>query len=64
MKKMRDEIKETIAGNLVAAKEARLRADWIECWQLLEDAHVLKPALGVASRSGVRFHARDRAESP
>lgn len=41
MKKMSDDIKEIIAGNLAAAKKARLRADWRECWQLLEDAHVL-----------------------
>jgi hypothetical protein len=41
MKKMSDEIKQIIAGNLAAAKEARQRADWSECWQLLEDAHVL-----------------------
>jgi hypothetical protein len=41
MNKMSDEIKEIIDGNLAAAKEARQRADWVECWQLLEDAHVL-----------------------
>jgi len=41
MKKMSDEMKEIIDGNLAAAREARLRADWSECWQLLEDAHVL-----------------------
>lgn len=41
MKKMNDEINEMIAGNLAAAKEARQRADWSACWQLLEDAHVL-----------------------
>ena len=41
MKKMSNDIKEIIAGNLAAAKEARLRADWNECWQLLEDAHIL-----------------------
>jgi len=41
MKKMNDDIKQIIAGNLAAAKEARLRTDWIECWQLLDDAHVL-----------------------
>jgi hypothetical protein len=41
MKKMSNDIKEIISGNLAAAKEARLRADWRACWQLLEDAHVL-----------------------
>lgn len=41
MNKMSDEIKEIIDGKLAAAKEARRRADWVECWQLLEDAHVL-----------------------
>ena len=39
--KMSNEIREIIAGNLAAAKEAQQRADWSECWQLLEDAHVL-----------------------
>jgi hypothetical protein len=38
--RMSNEIKEIIAGNLAAAKEAQQRADWSECWQLLEDAHV------------------------
>ena len=41
MKKMSNDIKEIISGNLAAAKEARLRADWNECWQLLEDARIL-----------------------
>ena len=41
MKKMNDEINEIISGSLAAAKEARQRADWCACWQLLEDAHVL-----------------------
>ncbi len=41
MKKMSDEIKEIIEGTLAAAKEARQRADWSACWQLLEEAHVL-----------------------
>jgi hypothetical protein len=41
MKKMSDEIKEIIAVNLAAAREARQRADWSACWHLLEDAHVL-----------------------
>ena len=41
MKKMSNDFKEIIAGHLAAAKGARLRADWIECWQLLDDAHIL-----------------------
>ena len=41
MRKMSNDIKEVIAGNLAAAKEARLCADWNTCWRLLEDAHVL-----------------------
>lgn len=41
MKRMSKDIKEIVAGNLAVAKEARLRTDWIKCWQLLEDAHVL-----------------------
>ncbi|MTA77440.1 MAG: DUF3703 domain-containing protein [Actinobacteria bacterium] len=38
---MTDEIRDRIDTNLVEAKEARGRGDWVRCWQLLEDAHVL-----------------------
>ena len=54
MKKMNDDITKIIDGNLAAAKKARLRANWSECWQLLEDSHVL-------SQPWVRAHVRVHA---
>lgn len=68
MKKMNDDIRRIIAGNLAAAKTARLRADWSECWQLLEDAHVLsQPWVWAhvrvhASMLVAGWHARDVRE--
>lgn len=41
MTRMTDEIRDRIDTNLIEAKEARGRGDWVRCWQLLEDAHVL-----------------------
>lgn len=41
MTRMTEEIRDRIETNLVEAKESRGRGDWVRCWQLLEDAHVL-----------------------
>lgn len=68
MKKMNDDVRRIIAGNLAAAKKARLRADLSECWQLLEDAHVLsQPWVWAhvrvhASMLVTGWHARDVRE--
>jgi hypothetical protein len=65
---MSDDVSKRIAGNLAAAKEARLRADWSECWQLLEDAHVLSQPWAWAhvrvhaSMLVTGWHARDARE--
>ena len=39
--KANTEIAHIVAGHRIAAKQARIRGDWSQCWQLLEDAHVL-----------------------
>ena len=41
MTKTNLEIKGIISHCRAAAKEARKSGDWMRCWQLLEDAHVL-----------------------
>lgn len=38
---MTEEIRDRIDNNLIEAKDSRGRGDWVRCWQLLEDAHVL-----------------------
>lgn len=68
MKRVNEPIRARIAENLAQAKEARLRADWLECWQLLEDAHVLsQPWVWAhvrvhASMLMTGWHARDVRE--
>lgn len=41
MTRMTDEIRDRIDTDLVEARESRNRGEWIRCWELLEDAHVL-----------------------
>ena len=41
MSRMTEEIRIRIKACLLGAGEARNERDWIRCWSLLEDAHVL-----------------------
>ena len=41
MKRMNDEIRTRINNCFVEAREARHQRDWIQCWSLLETAHIL-----------------------
>ena len=41
MRRMTEELRERITTNLAEARAARHLGNWIHCWQLLEDAHVL-----------------------
>lgn len=66
--RMTEEIRERIETNLVEAKESRGRGDWVRCWQLLEDAHVLsQPWVGPHTRVHAAmlasaWRSRDRRE--
>ena len=41
MKTITDGIRDRLRSDLNAARAARRSGDWVRCWQLLEDAHVL-----------------------
>ena len=41
MRRMNDEIRTHINNCFVEAREARHQCDWIQCWSLLETAHIL-----------------------
>lgn len=51
MTRMSDEIRHRIDSCIDGAKDARRNQEWVRCWSLLEDAHVL-------SQPWVRSHTR------